>query len=172
MMTGGIPSSAAVTAANQAGQYYATQLADKLPALTEAASSRSAARQALLLNALEANRVADDSAYQRYLDEVGMDYDRLEMLRALRNDDYVRYRDELAQYHTDRDFGYHQFTDDLQYQNNRENYDTDLALAKEQYADELARADEENLWNAAVYALQYLNDASLLKKLVAKAREV
>lgn len=32
------------------------------------------------------------------------------------------------------------------------------------------RLNEENSWNAAIYALEYLNDSSLLKKLIAKAK--
>ena len=176
-LTGGIPSTAAVTAANQAGQYYATKLSDKLPELEAAAANQKAARQQLLLNALQAASSADDRNYQRYLDEIGLDYDQMDLLRALRNDDYVQYRDALSQYNTDRDFGYRQFTDDLQYQDYRsdtgraqKNYENELEMEKQQYNDDRSRLDEENLWNAAVYALEYLNDSSLLKRLIAKAK--
>ena len=43
-------------------------------------------------------------------------------------------------------------------------------MEKQQYADDRSRLDEENLWNAAIYALEYLNDSSLLKKLIAKSK--
>lgn len=176
-LTGGIPSTAAVTAASQAGQYYATKLSDKLPELEAAAADQKAARQQLLLNALQAANSAEDRNYQRYLDEIGMDYDRMDLLRTLRNDDYVQYRDALSQYNTDRDFGYRQFTDDLQYQDYRsdteqaqKNYENELKLEKQQYDDDRSRLDEENLWSAAIYALEYFNDSSLLKNLIAKAK--
>lgn len=176
-LTGGIPSTAAVTAANQAGQYYATKLSDKLPELEAALLDQKAARQQLLLNALQAASSADDRNYQRYLDEIGLDYDQMDLLRALRNDDYVQYRDALSQYNTDRDFGYRQFTDDLQYQDYRsdteqaqKNYENEMELEKQQYSDDRSRLDEENLWNAAIYSLEYFNDSSLLKKLIAQAK--
>ncbi len=168
--TGGIPSSAAVTAASQAGDLYAGKLADKLPELAEA-------RQALLLNALNANQAAEDAAYQRYLNDVAMDYDRLDSLRALRNDDYVQYRDALAQYNTDRDFDYNQFVDDIQYQNSLEqarlaqkNYENELELEKGQYNDALSKENQEMLWTAALYAMENFGDSSLLKKLIERAK--
>ena len=80
-MTGGMPSTAAVTAASQAGDDYAAKLADKLPELYQ-------------------------QAYQRYLQEyqrqMGLagaydDYDR---------EAYARYRDELDQWNKDRSFDY------------------------------------------------------------------
>ena len=80
-MTGGMPSTAAVTAARQAGGYYAAQLADKLPELYQ-------------------------QAYQRYLQE----YQR-QMGLAGAYDDYDReayscYRDQLDQWNRDRSFAY------------------------------------------------------------------
>lgn len=161
-LTGGIPSTAAATAAAQAGQYYATQLSDKLPALEQAAYERNAARQNALLQSLNAYNTADNTAYERYLNDAALDYDNMELLRALRSDDYTKYRDDLAQYNTDRDFGYNRFVDGLQYQQSVEaNKQTQAG-----YDRELAAAEEENLWNAALYAVEYFNDTSLLKKLI------
>ena len=135
------------------------------------------ARQALLLNALNANQAAEDAAYQRYLNDVAMDYDRLDSLRALRNDDYVQYRDALAQYNTDRDFDYNQFVDDIQYQNSLEqarlaqkNYENELELEKGQYNDALSKENQEMLWTAALYAMENFGDSSLLKKLIERAK--
>lgn len=161
-LTGGIPSTAAATAAAQAGQYYATQLSDKLPALEQAAYQRNAARQNALMQSLNALNTADQTAYERYLNDAALDYDNMELLRALRNDDYVKYRDDLAQHNTDRDFGYNQFVDDLQYQQSVEAN----KQAQANYNRELAAAEEENLWNAALYAVEYFNDSSLLRKLI------
>ena len=176
-LTGGVPSTAAATAATQAGQYYATQLSDKIPELA-------AARQTQLLNALAAVNEADNTAYQRYLNDAALDYDNIELLRALRSDDYTRYRDALAQHNTDRDFAYGQYLDDLEYHQNldanelaQKNYEDELAWEKQQYNDALAQSREEyqqqlqaindeQLWTAALYALEYFNDSSLLKKLI------
>lgn len=163
-LTGGIPSSAAQTAAAQTRQYYATQLSDKIPELAAAAYDRNADRQALLLNALGAAQTADNTAYQRYLDDVALDYDNIEALRALRNDDYVKYRDELAQYNTDRDFGYDQLVDDLEYHQN-------LDLNEAARADAEEATENEERWNAALYALEYFDDASLLKALIREIKE-
>ncbi len=198
-LTGGIPSSAAVTAASQAGDYYAAKLSDKIPELAALAYDRAADRQNQLLAALKARQTADQTAYDRYLDSVDLDLDAVEMLRALRSDDYLRYRDDLAQYNTDRDFGYNRFTDDISYDNalesaarsqanyeeeraleqrryddelrlNQERYDTETAANREKYERELAAAEEERLWNAALYAYEYLGDSSLLRQLIAKER--
>ena len=166
-LTGGIPSTAAATAAAQAGQYYATQLSDKLPALEQAAYQRNAARQDALLQSLNALNTADQTAYERYLNDAALDYDNMELLRALRSDDYAKYRDDLAQHNTDRDFGYNQFVDDLQYHQNLESNN----LTQSAYDRELAAAEEENLWNAALYAVEYFNDSSLLRKLIDRRKE-
>ena len=166
-LTGGIPSTAAATAAAQAGQYYATQLSDKLPELEQAAYQRNAARQNALLQSLNALNTADQTAYERYLNDAALDYDNMELLRALRSDDYAKYRDDLAQYNTDRDFGYNQFVDDLSYHQNLESN----KLTQSAYQRELDAAEEENLWNAALYAVEYFNDSSLLKKLINRRKE-
>ena len=53
----------AVTAATQAGDYYAAQMADIIPQLEQA-------------------------AYEKYLNEIGLDQSNLSALRALDNDAY------------------------------------------------------------------------------------
>lgn len=80
--TGGIPSSYAVTAASQAGDYYASQMADKVPELY-------------------------NQAYNRYLND-------------------------LAQWNTDRDFGYGQFMDERNWQkaDRQEKFQTALTAAE------------------------------------------
>lgn len=65
-MTGGRPSSYAATAATQAGDYYAAQLADKVPEL-------------------------EQNAYQRYLAGLQLDQQRLAALQAQDNTEYQRY---------------------------------------------------------------------------------
>ena len=85
-MTGGMPSSWAMTAASQAGDYYASQMADKIPELYE-------------------------DAYNRYLQEYQMKLSDLSALRGLESDDYAKYRDQLSQYNTDRSFDYSTWLD-------------------------------------------------------------
>ena len=64
--TGGVPSSYAVTAASQAGDYYAGQLADIIPELY-------------------------DDAYNQHLNEIGLDMDALNALQTDRNNDWNDY---------------------------------------------------------------------------------
>lgn len=78
-LTGGLPSSYAVTAANQAGNYYASALNDKIPEL-------------YLQN------------YDMYLDQLGLDYDNLNALMNLESTDYGRWLDaEQQKYQAYRD---------------------------------------------------------------------
>lgn len=70
-MTGGVPSSYAIGAAQQAGAYYASQLADKQVEL-------------------------EQQAYQRYLNEKALALQGLEALSADRADAYSKYQDTVA----------------------------------------------------------------------------
>lgn len=73
--SGGTPSSFAVTAAQQAGDYYVGQLNDQLPVLQQ-------------------------NAYQRYLNDAGLDISTLEVLTGDRSFDYSAYlqeQEKLAQ---------------------------------------------------------------------------
>lgn len=85
-MTGGNVSSAAMTAASQAGDYYAGQLADKIPELYE-------------------------NAYQRYLSQYQMLADQLSETRTAEQADYAKYLDRLGQYNADRSYSYNQWLD-------------------------------------------------------------
>ena len=87
-MTGGVPSTAAVTAARQAGDYYNAQLADKLPELYQ-------------------------TAYEMYLEEADRAASTLNALRSLESADYGRYTDRLNQYNSDRNFAYGSYNDRL-----------------------------------------------------------
>lgn len=80
-MTGGRPSTAAMTAAQQAGNYYSAQMADKIPELYQ-------------------------QAYQRYLQEYQRQLQALDALNTDRNFEYGAYGDRynqlLSQYDTVR----------------------------------------------------------------------
>ena len=82
--TGGQVSTAAMTAAGQAGDYYAGKLSDKIPELYE-------------------------NAYQRYLSEYSRLADQLGQTQRAEQYDYARYRDQLGQYNTDRAQSYDQW---------------------------------------------------------------
>lgn len=111
--TGGIPSSYAVTASQQAGNYYAAKLADMIPTLEQNAYSRylsDVANNYNILNALVADRNTgynewlkgyemlqnslqnaqsqDATAYQQFLNQQANDYDILNALAADRNTGY------------------------------------------------------------------------------------
>ncbi|MBQ7144709.1 MAG: hypothetical protein IJR65_06080 [Oscillospiraceae bacterium] len=80
-LTGGVPSSWAQTAASQAENYYASQLADKLPELEQRAWQR------------------DQAGYSRARDAYDAAAEEAERYRE-------RYRDALSQYDADRAFDY------------------------------------------------------------------
>lgn len=85
--TGGQISTAAMTAASQAGDYYAGKLADAIPQLYE-------------------------NAYNRYLSEYSKLVDQLNQTQQQEQMDYNKYLTELGQYNTDRNFGYNQWLDE------------------------------------------------------------
>ena len=86
--TGGIPSSYAVSAASQAGNYYASQLADKVPELYEMAYNKYLQEYQMKLNDYEALQNRDQFEYSKYLDE-------LSQYEANKNFDYAQWLDEL-----------------------------------------------------------------------------
>lgn len=85
--SGGRPSSHAVNAATQAGDYYATKLNDVIPTLYQ-------------------------QAYERYLDEYNMKLKDLNTVNQQEQLDYAKYIDRLGQFNTDRGFAYQNYADD------------------------------------------------------------
>lgn len=129
--TGGQVSTAAMTAAGQAGDYYAGQLADKIPELYENAYQRYLSDYSLLTNKLGQTQQTEQYDYAKYLDQLGqfntdraLSYDQwlqgynmlsdqaghLQNAGAL---DLQRYQTELGQYNNDRNFAYGQWADDF-----------------------------------------------------------
>lgn len=86
--SGGRPSTAAVTAASQAGDYYAAQLNDVIPTLYQ-------------------------QAYDRYLNEYNMMLQDLGAVNTQEQLDYAKYLDQLGQYNTDRNFAYQTYLGDF-----------------------------------------------------------
>lgn len=85
--SGGRPSSYAVNAATQAGDYYATKLNDVIPTLYQ-------------------------QAYERYLNEYNMKLKDLNAVNQQEQLDYAKYLDRLGQFNTDRGFAYQNYADD------------------------------------------------------------
>ena len=156
--SGGIPSSYASTAAGQAGNYYAAQMTDKIPELWQLAYQKYMNDQNLLYSDLSAFQGAEQSDYDKYLNELtqyntdrNFDYgvwsdaynriaNNLNTVSGLEQQDYNKYLTELAQYNTDRSFNYNQLLDEIDSQTRERN----------------ERLDQENLaYERAVLAAQY-----------------
>lgn len=86
--TGGMASSYATTAAQQANNYYMSQLSDKIPQLQQL-------------------------AYAMYMDDYDADVQKLNMLQQLENTSYNQYLDQLNQYNANRDFSYNMYRDNM-----------------------------------------------------------
>ena len=99
-------SSYAMTAAQQANNYYMSQLGDKLPELQQLAYE-------MYMNDLNLQRQdismlmdKDNTDYGRYRDQVG-DW------QNDRNFNYGMYRDQVGDWQNDRNFGYNQYRDQM-----------------------------------------------------------
>lgn len=93
--TGGLASSYAASAANQANNYYMSALADKIPELRQ-------------------------MAYEAYLQGIQGQRDDLSMILGLESMDYEKYLNSLGQWNTDRNFDYGVWRDqvnDQRYEN-------------------------------------------------------
>lgn len=130
-MTGGMPSTAAINAASQAGDYYRAQINDALPQFA-------------------------DSAYQKHIDELGLDFDTLSALNSLSQ----QKRDE---YDTDRNFAYNQWTDELGFQSDKEN----TALENERYKTEYGDAMTMDMYNLLMSNYEATGNADSLKRAMA-----
>ena len=137
--SGGRVSSWAQTAAQQAGNYYAGQMADRVPELYQQAYNR-------YLQEFQMNQGALDAALadrrQEYSEFQG-NYDRaaqnLNTARALEQDEYNRFLNELGQYNTDRNFNYAQLLDEVN--NQRTLRQDDVAARQQELRDAIARAE-------------------------------
>jgi predicted XRE-type DNA-binding protein len=137
--SGGL-SSSAVLAAQQAQDYYSSQMADKIPELYT-------------------------QAYNRYLDEFNMDRAALSDVTGARTFDYGTYRDSVSDFQTDRAFNYSDYLNQYDMLNNSlSNYqgldNTDYSRYLDQIAqmrqaqqDALAAQQQalENSWTERAY---------------------
>ena len=121
----------AVTAAQQANDYYATKLNDKIPELAQLAYEmymQDFDQDVTELNLLrglgetEYNRYRDayndyreerNTAYQQYLDEIEKQISDLGILQSMDDTQYSRYRDTMSDWRNDRDFAYGMYRDEM-----------------------------------------------------------
>lgn len=106
--TGGVASSAAVTAAAQQGNYYASQLADKIPALYDAAYQRYLDKYTMKHNALSAYQGETAADYDRYVNDRNF-------AKQLYDDKYARLIDALGNAQALEQVDYNRNIDDLNY---------------------------------------------------------
>lgn len=129
--TGGIPSSYAIGAATQAGDYYASQMTDKIPELYQIALNKYMNEHSMKLADLSAASAAEQADYTKYLNELSQyntdrnfaygtyqdEYNRLnndlQTVSGLEQNEYNKYLNTLNQYNTDRNFEYSQLIDEI-----------------------------------------------------------
>ena len=105
----------AVSAAQQANNYYNAQLADRMPELAQL-------------------------AYEMYGAEYDRDLDRLALLRSQENQEYDRYQDALSEWYTRLENAYQQYRDGVEDSRWRESFDYQKeqdALAYDQWLESL-----------------------------------
>ena len=156
-LTGGLPGTAAVTAAGQAGNNYAAKLADKLPELYQQAYERYLEEYRRQLGLAEAYDAYAREDRDRYLEDLAQwNGDRSFAYGAARDSqaagrqrneaEYARYLDRLDQYNKDRSFAYTRERD----------ADNDARLDRE-WAQKLREYADAQNWKAEEWA-QYLRE--------------
>ena len=163
MRTGGLANSYAVTAATQAGNYYASQLSDKLPQLYNDAYNRYLQEFQKQLGISDQYQGFDDREYSRWADQQGRNFDLADRYNQYGQQDYSKYQDTLDQYNRDRNFQYgvnrDAVSDELnnyntrynQYQDRLGQYNTDRNFDYGRYRDAVgdARYADETQYDRA-----------------------
>lgn len=134
--TGGLASSYAVSAAQQANNYYMQQLSDKIPELRQL-------------------------AYDMYMNDYDQQVQQLGLLQTAQQNEYNRYKDELDKWEAGRDFAYGQYWDDYTASQDLidRTYDQNIADRdykdlQEQTAYERGLTEKEAAYNQALEWLQ------------------
>ncbi len=112
--TGGMASSYGTTAAQQAGDYYASQLANKVPELYQL-------------------------AYGMYLDDKESQVEDLGLLQSMSDTQYGRFRDTMSDWRNDRDFAYGVYRDEIGDKQWKQQFDygaSQDSIANDRYAAE------------------------------------
>jgi len=95
-MTGGTPSTAAMTAAGQANNYYNAQMTDKIPELYRLAYDMYLNEGSQMQQNLNNLRGLDQDAYGRYGDTYNRMLQAYDVLRSADSDAYGRYADDYS----------------------------------------------------------------------------
>lgn len=165
-MTGGMPSTAAMAAAQQANDYYNAQMNDKIPELYKLAydmynnegnnmMSRLNALRGLegddygrwsdaynrMLTGYNALQNADATEYGRWMDAYNRMLTDLDAYRAMENENYGRYRDTVGDWENDRAFDYAAEQDALEWD-----------YKNRAYADSRADAEWEKAYKERAYS--------------------
>lgn len=191
--SGGIPSSYAVNAAAQAGDYYASQMTDKIPELYQLAYNKYMNDYNMKLSDLGAVQGAEQSDYDKFLNEMQQyntnrafdyqawmdEYNRinndLQTASGLEQLDYTKYLNDMNQFNTDRSFNYGQLLDEVNNQTARRSEAMNKALTAAELGDnsflndmgintDNNPADYERRYQLAQLAAQY-GDYSGLREL-------
>ena len=151
--SGGIPSSYAVNAAAQAGDYYASQMTDKIPELYQLAYNKYMNDYNMKLSDLGAVQGAEKNDYDKFLNEMQQyntnrafdyqawmdEYNRinndLQTASKLEQMDYTKYLNDLNQFNTDRSFNYGQLLDEVNNQTARRSEAMNKALTAAELGD-------------------------------------
>lgn len=123
--TGGLSSSWAQTAAQQAQNYYASQAADKIPELYQL-------------------------AYNMYLKDIDTQVQDLGLLNNMSDRQYNRYRDTMSDWMNDRNFAYGVYRDDIG--DDRYKNEWNYNVNRDQISDN--RYESETAYNRALQLLQ------------------
>ena len=133
-LTGGYGSTYAQTAGSQAYDQYLMGLNDKVPELYQIAYNMYQDEGNEMYNQLSALQGLDDTDYSRYRDEVSDYFTNRDYYNTRYNQeygyDYGQYQDELAQENWEEEFAYQQEQDALAQQN----WEAEFAYQKEQDA--------------------------------------
>lgn len=152
-MNGGQVSSSASMAASQAGDYYASQLSDKVPELEQYAYGKWQDGYNQLLTALQAAQNREESEYSKYLNQ----YDQ--WLQGYNNayNEYLNNQNMWQQGYND---AYQQYLDELDWQNNKELQDYEKELLSQQN-NTTARDEAREQVDAILQAGGTISDALL-----------
>lgn len=177
-LTGGMPSTAAMTAASQAGDYYRGQLNDRMAEYQNMAYDRYLNDANLDFSTLDAINNMSESDYAKYMDLVNNNYNKLNAANQMSESDYQKYVDALGmdfdrlsainsmsqqardEFDTDRNFGYNQWTDELGFQSDKEN----TALENERYKTEYGDAMTMDMYNLLMTDYEATGNADALKR--------
>lgn len=143
--TGGLASSYAGTASQQAYNSYMQQLSDKVPELYQLAYSMYNDQDTKERNNIALIQALEDGDYNRYLDI-------LSQYNTDRNLAYSQHQDQISQANTDRNFAYKLYQDQLS------QYNTDKEYAYNKYLQDNGLSSDSNpLSSDDLYYMSVIN---------------